>query len=105
MTDDNVTELNLSLEDTPYTNNKGSNIVYATAAKIRIDCYFDRLNALINSFRKKLVAQCDDIKQLDKFGHEIVIYVNQAAEIQLFLSTSLKYGGETRPWRGLSKRH
>ena len=43
-----------------------------------------------------------EFHQLDSFCHDLVKYANQASGIQSNLPTSLKHGGETRPWRSLS---
>ena len=43
----------------------------------------------------------DELQQLNNFCHELVKYVNQASGIQSALPTTLKRGGETRPWRSL----
>jgi hypothetical protein len=100
--DSNLTELGLSLVDTPCTTDKGSNIVAATATKTHVDCSCHRLNTSIDTAWKKCLSSDSDLQQLDNFCHELVKYVNQASGIQSNLPTSLKHGGETRPWRSLT---
>jgi hypothetical protein len=99
--DDTLTELNLNLTDTPCTTDKGSNIICATASKTHIDCCCHRLNTAINQAWKKLLILSDDLQQLNTFCHELVKFVNQSSGIQSILPTTLKHGGETRPWRSL----
>ena len=50
---------------------------------------------------KKVMSVYDELQQLNNFCHELVKYVNQASGIQSTLPTTLKHGGETRPWRSL----
>ena len=45
----------------------------------------------------------EDITDADKHSRELKRYVHQTAGVQATLSMSLKGGGETRPWRSLSK--
>jgi len=42
------------------------------------------------------------LADLDNFCHDIVSYANKTSGLQSCLPTSLKHGGETRPWRSLS---
>ena len=42
-----------------------------------------------------------ELKLLDQSAHTLVKFVNQACGIQSELPTTLKHGGETRPWRSL----
>lgn len=100
--DSTLTELGLSLTDTPCTTDKGSNIVAATAAKTHVDCSCHRLNTAIDTGWKKVMSLDADIRQLDNFCHELVKYANQASGVQTNLPKSLKHGGETRPWRSLT---
>jgi hypothetical protein len=100
--DKNLNELGLSLVDTPCTTDKGSNIIAATTAKTHVDCSCHRLNTAIDTAWKKILALDSELRQLDNFCHDLVKYVNQASGIQSHLPTSLKHGGETRPWRSLT---
>ncbi len=100
--DDTLTELHLSLDDTPCTTDRGSNIVAATVEKAHVDCACHRLNTAIDTAWKMLMSINDELQQLNSFSHELVKYANQASGIQSALPVSLKHGGETRPWRSLS---
>jgi hypothetical protein len=100
--DETLTELGLNLVDTPCTTDKGANIVAATAAKTHIDCSCHRLNTSVDTAWKRILSLDAEFRQLDSFCHELVKYVNQASGIQSQLPTSLKHGGQTRPWRSLS---
>jgi len=100
--DDTLSELGLSLIDTPCTTDKGANIVAATATKTHVDCSCHRLNTSVDTAWKKILTMDAELRQLDSFCHDLVRYVNQASGIQSLLPTSLKHGGETRPWRSLS---
>ena len=50
--DDNLTELDLNLEDTPCTTDEGSNIICATQSKTHINCSCHRLNTAIDTVWK-----------------------------------------------------
>jgi hypothetical protein len=100
--DETLTELGLSLVDTPCTTDKGSNIVAATATKTHIDCSCHRLNTSVDTAWKRIMSVDEEFRQLDSFCHDLVRYANQASGIQSNLPTTLKHGGETRPWRSLS---
>ena len=101
--DDNLKEMGLSLVDPPCTTDKGSNVVAATASKTHVDCSCHRLNTSIDTAWKEVMSLDDDIQLLDTYCHELVKYANQATGIQSRLPTSLKHGGETRPWRSLTE--
>lgn len=47
--DDTLTELGLSVVDTPCTTDKGANIVAATSAKTHVDCSCHRLNTAVDT--------------------------------------------------------
>ena len=100
--DDNLAELDLNLENTPCTTDKGSNIICTTKSKTHVDCSCHRLNTAIDTARKQDMAQDDNIQQLNTFSHKLVKYVNQASGIQSNVSVSLKHKGEAHPWRSLS---
>lgn len=101
--DKSLSELGLSLTDTPCTTDKGSNVVAATSAKTHVDCSCHRLNTSIDTAWKKIMFLDEGFRQLDGFCHDLVKYVNQASGIQSKLPTTLKHGGETRPWRSLTE--
>jgi len=100
--DDTLTELGLSTVDTPCTTDKGANVVAATATKTHVDCSCHRLNTSVDTAWKRIMSKDVEFHQLDSFCHDLVKYANQASGIQSNLPTSLKHGGETRPWRSLS---
>ena len=99
--DENLAELNLSIVDTPCTTDKGSNIICATLAKTHIDCACHRINTAIDIAWKQAMDSNLELMLLDKSAHTLVKFVNQASGIQSELPTTLKHGGETRPWRSL----
>ena len=103
--DDDLIELGLNLEDTPFTTDKGSNIICATESKTHVDCSCHRLNTAIDTTWKQVMAQDNNMQQLNTFSYKLVKYVNQASGIQSNLSVSLKHGGKTRPWRSKSEKH
>jgi len=100
--DRNLQELGLDLTDTPCTTDKGSNVVAATASKTHVDCACHRLNTVIDTAWKNVLSLNKEISDLDKFCHDIVSYANKTSGLQSCLPTTLKHGGETRPWRSLS---
>ena len=99
--DKNLEELGLSLNDTPCTTDKGSNVIAATKSKVHVDCVCHRLNTVIDTAWRKVMSFDTEIKHLNEFSHDLVRYVNQASGVQSNLPTTLKHGGETRPWRSL----
>ncbi|KAI6650786.1 Hobo element transposase HFL1 [Oopsacas minuta] len=99
--DENLSELNLSLVDTPCTTDKGSNFICATLAKTHVDCACHRINTVIDIAWKQAMDSNPELKLLDQSAHTLVKFVNQACGIQSELPTTLKHGGETRPWRSL----
>jgi hypothetical protein len=100
--DDTLSELGLSLVDTPCTTDKGANIIAATGTKTHVDCSCHRLNTSVDTAWKQILSTDAEFRQLDSFCHDLVRYANQASGIQSNLPTTLKHGGETRPWRSLS---
>jgi hypothetical protein len=79
--DSNLTELGLSLVDTPCTTDKGSNIVAATATKSHVDCSCHRLNTSIDTAWKKCLPSDSDLQQLDNFCYELVTRRQESSQI------------------------
>lgn len=100
--DENLLELNLSIEDTPCKTNKESNFICATLAKGHIDSACHRINTIIDTAWEELVEKNPEMNLLIQSAHSLVQYVNQASGIQSELPTTLNHSsGETRPFRSL----
>ena len=87
--DENLSELSLSLVDTPCTTDKGSNFICATLAKTHVDCACNRINTVINIAWKQAMDSNPELKLLDQSAHTLVKFVNQAYGIQSELPTTL----------------
>jgi len=73
----NLEELELDVNDTPCTTDKGSNIVAATTSTTHVDCACHRLNTTIDTAWKTILSLNKEVADLDNFCHDIVSYVNK----------------------------
>jgi len=94
----------LDPDNTPYTTDKGSNMMAATKSKCHVNCACHRLSTSINTAWDASCAQNQELKELDDCTNSLVKFVKKSGGIQYNLPSALKAGGKTRPWRGLINR-
>ena len=97
-------EFSLSVEDTPFTTDRGSNIVAALKNNIRIDCACHRLHTVLETSWKDTKTEMSAASSYDEGISDLCRYVKQATGIQEQLPKSLKHGGDTRPWTSMYRR-
>lgn len=99
--DETLSQAGLNPETVPVTTDKGSNVVAATAHKIRVDCACHRLHTAIECAWNNCKTACSSLEELDENCRKLVQYVKKTTGIQSQLTITLKQGGATRPWRAL----
>lgn len=99
--DEVLTQAGLNPETVAVTTDKGSNVVAATANKIRIDCSCHRLHTGIELAWISSKTAFSSLEELDANLRKLVQYVKKTTGIQSQLAITLKQGGATRPWRAL----
>jgi len=96
-----LNQTGLESETVPVTTDKGSNVVAATANKIRVDCACHRLHTAIELAWNSSKTAFATLQDLDASCRKLVQYVKKTTGIQFQLVITLKQGGATRPWRAL----
>jgi len=91
-------------DNTPVTTDHGSNVVAALRNTIRLDCLCHRLHTVMETAWRETKAAEDDAATYESAVSELCRYVKQATGIQEQLPTSLKHGGDTRPWIAMHRR-
>ena len=98
-----LTEYGLSEDDTPVTTDHGSNIVAALRSKIRLDCLCHRLHTVLETAWRETKNADPEAAGYETVIADLCRYVKQASGVQEQLPTSLKHGGDTRPWTSMCR--
>lgn len=97
-------DYDLSMTDIPATTDHGSNIVAALRNNIRVDCLCHRLHTVLDTAWRETKLQEPEAAEYESAISELCRYAKQASGFQEQLPTSLKHGGDTRPWVSMFRR-
>ena len=101
---DILAEYGLPEHDTPVTTDHGANIVAALRNNVRVDCLCHRLHTVLESAWRDAKSDEPDAAAYETAISELCRFVKQSTGLQEQLPTSLKHGGDTRPWVSMHRR-
>jgi hypothetical protein len=99
-----MTEYGLKIEDTPATTDHGANVVAALKNSVRLDCLCHRLHTVMEGAWRETKEGDRDALTYENAISDLCRFAKQATGIQEQLTTSLKHGGNTRPWLAMYRR-
>lgn len=99
-----LSEYGISLQDTMFTTDHGSDVEAALETSVRLDCLCHRLHTVLESAWRETREENAEAAAYEVAISELCRFVEYSAGIQEQLPKSLKHGGDTRPLVSMYRR-